>query len=400
MSTPRLDTLLEMYDSREPISNISGAWYLQPRTIVYFYYELEDAAAERKQLAQMFNRIGLRCNVRMEPLDRLDIRDMLDWVRAHQDELGEYAIELTGGDDEMLFSAGLCYAGSPCRLYTRKPDGQYIALPSGDRIQAGGGAFTVAQRISLSDAALDRYGRLTPADLKPDLIALAHQLLDIQKQHPRQWTSQTTCFQQCAARADKEALTILLDRESCSAHGVSANRGKLLPQLLRTGALTEIRNSTEGIWITFKSALIRDCLCDFGVWLEIAAYDALRSCGKFDDVQLSCVVKWENERLINELDVTATAGMGLMIVSCKTCAPDLKAVAELNVLGDRLGSAHTQMVLLSLPKPGERLDNIRGRCDEMGVHLVDLRQYDRDALRSYFTREGAALRAGQRSAWN
>lgn len=396
MSNCRIDTLLELYDPREPIQNVAGVWHLQPRSVVFFYYDLPDPDAERKQLAQMFNRIGLRCNVCMEQLERLDIRDMLAWVKARRESLGEYAIELTGGDDVLLFSAGLCYAEDPCRLYTRRPDGRYIVLPSGEEVKAGAGAFTVAQRLQLNDATLDRYGRLTPNDLKPPLVALAHRLLGLQKKHPRQWTQHTTCFQQCASRAEDQALTILLDQQNCRERGVSLGKGKLLNALLRTGALTRAESTPDGILVTFADLTIRDCLCDFGVWLEIAAWDALRSSGIFDDVQLSCVVKWENDRLINELDVVATAGLGLMLVSCKTCAPDLKAVAELNVLGDRLGSTHTSTVLLCMPKANEKLDNIRARCDEMGVRLVDLRQYDQTTLRAHFAREGEKLRAGRR----
>lgn len=395
MAIHPVDTLLELYDSRQPIQNIAGAWHLQPRTIVFFYYKLADVQATRKEMAQMFNRIGLRCNVRMEQLKHLDVRHMMTWVHAHRDDLGDYAIDLTGGNDVMLFSAGVAFAETPCRLFTRTRDGRYIALPSGEIVEAGAGKFTVAQRLQLCDATLDRFGRLTPDDLTPPLVSLAHRLLSLQRKHPRQWTQHTTCFQQCAARADKSALTILLDRDNCREHGVALGKGKLLNALKRSGALTQVEAAAEGIWVTFANDIVRDCLCDFGVWLEIAAWDALRSSGEFDDVQLSCVVKWENDRLINELDVTATAGLGLMIVSCKTCAPDLKAVAELNVLGDRLGSAQTQTVLLCLPKAHEKLDNIRARCDEMGIDLVDLRQYDREGLRALFAREGKKLRAGQ-----
>ena len=329
--THTVDTLLELYDRREPITNVVGAWHLQPKNIVFFHYNLENPAEERKQLAQMFNRIGLRCNVRLEKLERLDVSHMMAWVQANQEGLGDYAIELTGGNDVMLFSAGVAWAKTPCRLYTRARDGRYIELPSGEAIEAGSGAFTVAQRLSLNDATLDRYGRLTPDDLKAPIVDLAHRLLGLQKKHPRQWTQHTTCFQRCAARAEDTALTILLDNASCKEQNVSLGKGKLLNALMRQGAITQAETTEEGILVTFASSLVRDCLCDFGVWLEIAAWDALRSSGKYDDVQLSCVVKWVNDKLINELDVTATAGMGLMIVSRKTCAPDLKAVAELNV---------------------------------------------------------------------
>lgn len=396
MATPVVDTLLELYESSEPILNVAGAWHLQPRNIIFFYYELEDPAAERKQLAQMFNKIGLRCGVRMEKLERLNIQDMLDWVQEHQHELGDYAIELTGGDDEMLFSAGCSYMRFPCKLFLCKPDGRYIALPSGEVIKPGKGVFSVAERLLLNDATLDHYGRLTPAELKPAMLSLAARLIDLQEKHPYQWSDLTTCIQQCVSRAEEGALTVMLDWPTCRETNVSNGKGKLLPALVRAGALTEVVDTSEGIRVTFPSELIRDCLCDFGVWLEITVYDAMRACGKFDDVQLSCVVRWENEKLINELDVVGTAGLGLMIVSCKTCAPDLKAVAELNVLGDRLGSSHTETVLVSLPKGRERLDNIAARCDEMGVRLVDLRQHDRDSLINYFTREGTRLHAGRK----
>ena len=65
MSFVQIDTLLELYDARIPLLNITGTWHLQPKNVIFFYYDLEDAAFQRKQLAQMFSRIGLSCNVRL-----------------------------------------------------------------------------------------------------------------------------------------------------------------------------------------------------------------------------------------------------------------------------------------------------------------------------------------------
>ena len=88
-----MDTLLELYDVQEPVINIAGAWHLQPSSIIFFYYDLADPAAERRQLSQLLNRVGLRCNVRMERLERFDMDGMIAWVKAHQDELGQYAMQ-------------------------------------------------------------------------------------------------------------------------------------------------------------------------------------------------------------------------------------------------------------------------------------------------------------------
>lgn len=391
-----MDTLLELYDAQEPVINIAGAWHLQPSEIIFFYYELPDPAEERRQLSQLLNKVGLRCNVRMERLERFDMDGMIAWVRAHQDELGEYAIELTGGDDTMLFSAGCCYERFPCTLYCARPDGRYIELPSGREIAPGRGMMTVEQRLSLNDCRLERYGRISPEELRnAKLLQLADRMLELQKKHSRQWTGHTRCIQQCVSRAPDDALTVLLDRETCGNNKVSAGKGKLLRLMQRAGAISDIRECADGIEVTFPSILVRDCLCDYGVWLEIGVYDAMKKSGAFDDVGMSCVVKWENERLVNELDVAATAGMSLMLVSCKTCAPDMEALAELNVLGERLGSFRTGTVLAALPKGTERLDNIHARCEEMDVHLIDLRQYDKQAMIAYFKRVGMYLRSGR-----
>lgn len=49
--------------------------------------------------------------------------------------------------------------------------------------------------------------------------------------------------------------------------------------------------------------LIRDCLCDYGVWLEIYMYGVMKASGVFDGARLSAVVRGEDEKAVNELDV-------------------------------------------------------------------------------------------------
>ena len=63
MENKRIDTLLELYDEKEPILNIAGAWYLQPRSIVFFYYEMENAA-EKRNLATVSNAARIHPRVR------------------------------------------------------------------------------------------------------------------------------------------------------------------------------------------------------------------------------------------------------------------------------------------------------------------------------------------------
>ena len=388
-----MDTLLELYDAREPLLNVSGAWRLKPRCVVCFYDALEDVRRERGKLADMLRQLGVNAQVRMEQLDGRDGQALTRWVEKHQEELGEWGIEICGGDEVMLFMAGCCHARFGCPVYARRPDHQYFSLPEGRLFGEISGGFTVEQRLSLYGGRLERYGRLTPKDLTLKLITLSGMLLGLQKAHPQLWTRQTRCLQGVVSRAPEDALEVLLTAEQCQKNGFSPRKGHVFRQMQRCGALTAVRVTEEGLLLTFPSALIRDCLCDYGVWLEIYVYGAMKQSGAFDDVRMSCVVRWEGDRAVNELDVVATAGLGLAVCSCKTCAPDMEALAELNVITRGFGSDYAVSLMACLPKGSDRMDGASARGEELDIRTVDVRQYEWDGLVAYFRRLGKRLQA-------
>ncbi len=387
-----LDTLLEIYDAQQPMNNILGAWYLQPRKIVFFYYEAIDELETRKNLARMLDRIGLRTGVLFEKLDRMDAQDMADWVQDNRHNLGEYALELTGGDDVLLFMAGCCYEKFRCPLYAKRADGCYIALPSGERFPGSNASFTVAQRLQLSGGTQQHRGRLSSEKLDDRFLSMAVRVFDIQRQNGKRWNQQTRCLQQCVAALADDELCVTLEAALCYENGFSPNQGHMFKQLKAAGAITDIDVNSAGITLSFPDALIKHCLCDYGIWLELYVYSAIKDCGEFDDVSLSCVVQWTEEGVVNELDVVATAGLGLLVTSCKTCVPDMEALAELNVLSDRFGAEYTHSLLVSMPKGQVRMDGLRARCEEMDIQLMDIRQYSRDMLVAYFKKLGQRVR--------
>ncbi|MBQ2992059.1 MAG: DUF1887 family protein [Clostridia bacterium] len=388
-----MDTLLEFYDASEPILNIIGAWMLKPKNVVFFYYGLEAPEKERKTLMKALREMDLRCSVRMELLNSLDDDSLLRWIEANRDKLGDFALELSGGDDVMLFMAGRCFERFHCPVYARRPGGRYYALDA-DRIVSGAAAqFPIEQRLLLHHGRIGRFGRLKPGDLTAQLQTMAVQAVELQKKHPYLWTKQTLCIQQAVAQMEEEGLTLTLTRAQCRRFGFGTKTGHLFRQLEAAGLLKRFGCNEETAELTFASRLVRDCLCDYGVWLEIYLYHVMNAAGVFDDMRLSCIVEWEHEDILNELDVVATAGLGLAVVSCKTCTPDMKALSELCVLAERFGSLYTQPVLAVLPKGSERLENIGARCEEMGIQLLDVRQYSREELIGYFARMGRRMKS-------
>lgn len=386
-----LDTLLELYDPKEPILNILGAWRLRPQRAVYFHHGLREEDKALRQLQETFRKLGVSVRVTLERLDGMDCQALSRWVEHHEGELGSWGIEIAGGSDMMLFMAGVAHARWGCPVYARRPGNRYFALPEGKLIEAEHPGFTVEQRLCLTGGSLERYGRLKPEDLTPRLITLAGMLLDMQKEHPRLWTQQTRCIQGAVSRMDKKSLTLILTQQDCRAHKFSTTKGHLFRQMKRAGAFTEVKITPEAIELTFPSALIRDCLCDYGVWLEIYMYGVMKASGVFDDVRVSAVVRWEGEKAVNELDVAATAGMGLVVCSCKTTTPDMEALAELNVIAEGFGSSYAVSLLACMPKGGDRMEGPAARGEELGIRLLDVRQYDRESLIAYFTRLGKRL---------
>lgn len=386
-----LDTLLELYDPKEPILNILGAWRLRPQKAVYFHHGLREEDEALHQLQETFRKLGVSVRVTLEKLDGMDCQALSRWVEHHEGELGSWGIEIAGGSDMMLFMAGVAHARWGCPVYARRPGNRYFALPEGKLIEAEHPGFTVEQRLCLTGGSLERYGRLKPEDLTPRLITLAGMLLDMQKEHPRLWTQQTRCIQGAVSRMDKKSLTLILTQQDCRAHKFSTTKGHLFRQMKRAGAFTEVKITPEAIELTFPSELIRDCLCDYGVWLEIYMYGVMKASGVFDDVRVSAVVRWEGEKAVNELDVAATAGMGLVVCSCKTTTPDMEALAELNVIAEGFGSSYAVSLLACMPKGGDRMEGPAARGEELGIRLLDVRQYDRESLIAYFTRLGKRL---------
>lgn len=387
-----MNTLLEIYDGREPLLNVLGAWILRPDTVICFHRGLRDENEVLGRLRDTLRQMGVKTRLRLEELDGNDGQALTRWVEAHEQELGDWAIELSGGDDVMLFMAGCCHARFGCPVYARRPGNRYYSLSDGQMLKGEKADFSVEERLSLYGGSLERYGRLTAEDLTPKMLTLAGQMLELQKKHSKLWTRQTRCLQGVCARLPDEVLTVTVSRETCRANGFSPEKGHIFRKMLRAGALREVRVTEEGLELTFPSTLVRECLCDYGVWLEMFIFGAMRSSGVFDDVRLSCVVRWEDGRAVNELDVVGTAGMGLMICSCKTCAPDMTALAELNVLGSRFGAQYAQSVIATLPKGTERLDGAIARGEELNVRVLDMRQHNQQETIAYFRRLGQRLR--------
>lgn len=387
-----IDTLIEVYDRDDAVLNVLGAWMLRPRRVVYCYTKLAQPEQAAQRLRQVYEHIGLHAAVEMAHLDVRDMDALPAWLHKNQGRLGHFALEVSGGDDLLLFALGRCYEQFQCPAYIRRGNGRYYAIHEGKRVDAQPPEFDIASRFLLSGGRLQRYARVGPDDLTPEFLHMAEQLLRIQQLHPYQMMKQTQCLQGAVAQAANDALTVILEDEKTKRYGFTAAKCPLLRKLERLGALSLKRIGSDQLSVTFASRSIRDGLCDHGIWLECYTYDVVKASGAFDDVGMSCVVEWADGKTVNELDVVATAGAGLASISCKTCAPDMVAINEVKVLSDRFGAGLAQPVLSVMPKGREKLTGTATRCKESGVELIDIRNLSREEAIAAFAAIGKRLR--------
>lgn len=386
------ETLIEFYDPDEMMLNLIGAVALHPRRVIYFYYGLIDSDIQRRNLKRFLSGFGEDADVQMIQI-RPDSPDaLMDWIKQHRSELGVFAFDLSGGDDLMLFMAGRCRERYGCRVFGRNfTKNKYVDPETGETYAINVRDVTVEERLLIHDGHLLRYGRLKPGDLTDDRLEKADAVLCLQKNEFRKWNQQVLALQK---GNDKNSTVIKISTGVCREFGFTTFRGHFFRELREVGVISSFSCNENELQLRFDDEVLRYCLQNMGIWLEMSVYHAMRQCGQFDDVRMSCVVGWGENETMNELDVLAVAGLEIVFVSCKTGTPDMKTISELNVLRRRFGTCYSRAVLVVLTGSDSdvSLDGVKDRCGDFDIELLDLRSLSSEQVSAYFSALGKRMR--------
>ena len=143
---------------------------------------------------------------------------------------------------------------------------------------------------------------------------------------------------------------------------------------------------TDSAWSFFhKSTLLRRCLQNHGIWLELFAYVSAKRSGLFSDVRTSVLVDWDGSEYNskgtrNEVDVLAVHNVTPVFISCKMGVPTPLALSEIKMLSDKFGGERTQTVLLTAADVEKKNPAVAQRARDLGIYLLDVRKMDSGAL--------------------
>lgn len=131
----------------------------------------------------------------------------------------------------------------------------------------------------------------------------------------------------------------------------------------------------EGDRIVFKTARLVDVVTVSGTLLENYLYLKLTDAGQFDDVKMSVVVDFSDDRYDHpvkcEIDLLAIHDNRLMFVSCKSNKVDTPALNEIYVHNSMFGNSLSVPAICVCEDIDRHYPSMYAKAEELGIYVID-----------------------------
>ncbi|MBQ6559909.1 MAG: DUF1887 family protein [Erysipelotrichaceae bacterium] len=128
--------------------------------------------------------------------------------------------------------------------------------------------------------------------------------------------------------------------------------------------------------IVFKTARLVDVVTVSGTLLENYLYLKLLDAGQFDDVRMSVVVDFSDDRYRHpvkcEIDLLALQNNRLMFVSCKSNKVETPALNEIYVHNSMFGNSLSVPVICVCENIDQYSPSMYAKAEELGIYVVDI----------------------------
>lgn len=384
-----MKTLIELYDER-PLENVLSVDVFRPETVIYI---CPDYIAADKSRLKILQRFFSGRGIYSKPVFfSTDIYSTGAIQKSFRDIISHYpdcAIDITGGTDDILFTAGMICAENPSLpvfTYSRKRN-CFFNIKNAEFAES----LACPLRYSVEDffvmvGGSMRSGRFDNSLLK-NYLPYIEPFFRVYLKNRNQWVDFISYMQKVTASDPGGAVKLNIKApyqvNARQGHRISANE-QILNSLKEIGFISQLQISDEReISFRFKDAQVRAWLRDVGSVLELMTYKACLDTDKYYDVITSAVVDWETQRnhdaVSNELDVMATCGVTPVFISCKTCDVKTEALNELAILRDRFGGQIARAAIVTAERGNSRM---RNRAAKLGISVIDLDDLEEGRLES------------------
>ena len=127
--------------------------------------------------------------------------------------------------------------------------------------------------------------------------------------------------------------------------------------------------------IVFKTAKLIDVVTVSGTLRENYLYLKLQEANRFDDVKMSVVVDFSDDRYDHpvkcEIDLMAIHNNRLMFVSCKSNKVETPALNEIYVHNSMFGNSLSVPVICVCEEIDRRYPSMYAKAEELGIYMID-----------------------------
>ena len=377
------ETIVEIYDD-EQIYNVLAITEWKPANVVYIGTRKLKNKRIKNNIISCLRKLGLDTKCFFYSTDMLSIEAIMKELQNILTIFGDVAIDLTGGSEVALVAVGMI-----ARDYER--EGRTIPLLRYDRwaccyrniygcpIAEGRESapqLSVPAVLALAGGMMKEHGHLSLDRLDE---ATAKDIFDvwvIYKKYHRNWSKAVSYLQQISKNLEGDELHVEAPAVIFGGERISGADQAVMGELAEAGIIRNYVRDGSGVSFDYKNRLMRSCLCDIGITLELYVYAVAIKSGIYDDVQISVVIDWDGNleakiNTINEIDVMLTRGIVPVFISCKSGTPNVMALNEIKTLAKQFGGEYARPVLVTMADIRRRDRHLWQRAQDMGVDIVD-----------------------------
>lgn len=382
------DTIMEIYDD-EQIHNVLAITEFKPQNVVYIGTRKLKSKRIKSNIIACLRSLGLESKCFFYSTDMLSLEAVTNELESILEDFPGMVIDLTGGSEVALVAIGMLAKEKniPLMRYD-KYDRKYRNIhncPAAEMLISSP-HFTVQAFLRLAGGEIKNHGHLSVDHLDDDSAADIFKIWEIFKSNYKNW-HRLVSFLQLASKRQSDTVSLYVSTSKVIYSGDKLVNCDLtmLRTLSRIGIIKNFEESESRISFDYKNELMRSCLIDVGVCLELFVFATATKSGEFDDVQLSVVVDWDGDldariNTVNEIDVMLVKGQVPVFISCKSGDPSVVALNEIKTLSSKFGGQNGRAVLVTMSDVRNRDPYLYQRASDMGVMVIDYTDLVTDKL--------------------
>lgn len=383
-----MNTLVELYD-KEPVENVLSTCIFKPELVVYVCDVKDNTLRKEHAVYRFFHSRGLVTKARFYYIDTTDVSMIMKLLHAIRKDYPDCVIDCSGGKDLVLLTTGIfCAEEHVPAFYIDINSGRFVNLYGCEELQ---GRFTMPQLraedvFALAGAKMAGSGHFNEGELDEEFEDDVLRLWQLILRNQRGWHQTAGFLQAAGAKQPDYQLGIHAKTEiRVNAQMTAYADEEFLFSLEKAGMIRELHFSGGRVEFLYKSPLMRRCLQNHGIWLELFAYVSAKRSGLFGDVRTSVLVDWDGSEQSakgtrNEVDVLAVNHITPVFISCKMGAPTPLALSEIKIISEKFGGERTKTVLLTATDVEKKSPAVAQRARDLGIYLLDVRRMDHDDL--------------------